>query len=41
MNLENEIDIYTLLSMKQITTQKLLYSTGNSTQCSVVTQMGR
>ena len=26
---------------KEITNKNLLYSTGNSTQCSVVTQMGR
>ena len=30
-------DIYTLLCIKQITNENLLYSTGNSTQCSVVT----
>ena len=31
------IDIYTLLCIKQITNENRLYSTGNSTQCSVVT----
>ena len=35
------INIYTLLCIKQITNENLLYSPGNSTQCSVVTQMGR
>ena len=30
-------DIYTILRIKQITNENLLYSTGNSTQCSVVT----
>ena len=30
---EIEIDIYTLLCLKQITSKKLLYSPGNSTQC--------
>ena len=34
-----EIHINTMY--KQITNENLLYSTGNSTQCSVVTQMGR
>ena len=29
--------IYTLLCIKQITNENLLYSTGNYTQCSVVT----
>ena len=37
MNWETGIDIYTLLCIKQITNQNLLYSTGNSTQCSMVT----
>ena len=37
MNLEIGIDIYTLLCIKLITDENLLYSTGNSTQCSVVT----
>ena len=35
------IDIYTLLCIKRITNKNRLYSTGNSTQCPVVTQMGR
>ena len=40
MNWEIGIDIYTLLILciKQITNENLLYSTGNSTQCSVVTE---
>ena len=33
------IDIYTLLYMKQITNKDLLYSTGNSTQYSVMAYM--
>ena len=37
MNWEIGIDIYTLLCIKQITNENLLYSTGNSTQCSLVT----
>ena len=37
MNWEIGMDIYTLLCIKQITNEKLLYSTGNSTQCPVVT----
>ena len=37
MNWKIGIDIYTLLCIKQITNENLLYSTGNSTQCSVVT----
>ena len=39
MNWEIWIDIYTLLisRMKQVTSENLLCSTGNSTQCSVVT----
>ena len=35
------IDIYTLLYIKQITNKNLLYSTGNSTQYSVMTYMGK
>ena len=37
------IDIYTLLILciKYITDENMLYSTENSTQCSVVTEMGR
>ena len=43
MNWEVGIDIYTLLTLciEQITKENLLDSTGNSTQCSVVTKMGR
>ena len=41
MNWEIGIDIYTLLCIKQITNENLLYSTGNSTQYSVVTYMGK
>ena len=37
MNWETGIDIYTLLCIKYITKENPLYSTGNSTQCSVVT----
>ena len=37
MNWETGIDIYKLLCIKEITNENLLYSTGNSTQCSVVT----
>ena len=38
MNLEIGIDTNTLLYTKQITNnENLLYSTGNSTQCSLVT----
>ena len=35
------IDMYTLLYIKQITNKDLLYSTGNSTQYSVMTYMGK
>ena len=38
---EFEIDTYTMLYLKQITNKDLLYSTGNSAQYSVVTQMGK
>ena len=38
---ETGIDIYKLIYIKQITNEGLLYSTGNSTQCSVVTYMRR
>ena len=38
VNWEIGIDIYTLLCIKHIIN---IYSTGNSTQCSVVTYMGR
>ena len=39
MNWEIGIDMYTLLTpcIKQTTNENLLYSTRNSTQCSVVT----
>ena len=37
MNWEIETDIYTLLCIKQVTNENLLYSTGNSTQYSVMT----
>ena len=40
-NWEIGIDIYTLLCMKQITNNYLLYSTGNFTQCSLVTYIER
>ena len=35
------IDIYTLLCIKQITSKNLLYSTGKSTQYSVMAYMGK
>ena len=43
MNWEIGIDIYKLLILciKQITNENMLYSTGNSTQCSVMTYVGR
>ena len=41
MNWEIGIDTYTLLYSKQITNKDLLYSTGNSTQYSVMTYMGK
>ena len=34
INWEIETDIYTLLCIKYIMNENLLYSTGNSTQCS-------
>ena len=37
MSWELGIGIYTLLCIKQIANENLLYSTGNSTQCSVTT----
>ena len=40
MNWEIGIDIYTIYK-KQITNKNLLYSTGNSTQYSVMTYMGK
>ena len=39
--LEIGIDIYTLLYIKLITNKDLLYSTGNSTQYSVMAYMGK
>ena len=43
MNWDIGIDIYTLLILciKQINNENLLYISGNSTQCPVVTLMGR
>ena len=41
INREIGIDIYTLLYIKQITNKDLLYSTGNSTQYSVMTYTGK
>ena len=38
---EFEIDIFTLLYLKQITNKDLLNSTGNSAQCSVKTYIGK
>ena len=35
------MDIYTLLYIKKITNKDLLYSTGNSTQYSVMVYMGK
>ena len=40
MNWEFGTDIYTLSYLKQITNRDLLYSTGNSAQYSVITEMG-
>ena len=34
------MDMYTLLCLKWITSQDLLYSTGNSAQCHVAAWMG-
>ena len=41
INWEIGIDIYTLLYIKLVTNKDLLYSTGNSTQYSVMTYMGK
>ena len=41
INWEIGTDIYTLLYIKQITNKDLLYSTGNSTQYSVMAYMGK
>ena len=35
------MDMYSLLYIKQITNKNLLYSTGNSTQYSVMTYRGK
>ena len=37
MNWEIRIDIYTLLCIKEKSNENLLYGTGKSTQCSVLT----
>ena len=37
MNWEIGIDAYTLLWIRQVTNENLMDSTGNSTQCSVLT----
>ena len=39
VNQEFRINIHTLLYIRQITNKNLLYSTGNSTQYSVITYM--
>ena len=41
INWEIRIHRYTLLYIKQVTNKDLLYSTGNSTQYSVITYMGK
>ena len=41
INWEIGIDIYTLLYIKQITNNDLLYSAGNSTQYSVMVYNGK
>ena len=41
INWEFEIDIHTILYIKQITNKDLLYSTGSSTQYSIMTYMGK
>ena len=41
INQEFEINIYTLVYTKQIINKDLLYSTGNSTQYTVITYMGK
>ena len=41
INLEIGIDIYTVLYIKYITNEDLLYSTENSTQNSVMTYVGK
>ena len=39
INQEIEVDVYILLYRKQIANKNLLYSTGNSTQYSIMTYM--
>ena len=41
INWEFGIDVYTLLYITHITNKDLLYSTGNSTEYSVMTYMGK
>ena len=41
INQEFGINIYALLYIKQIINKDLLYSTGNSTQYTVITYMGK
>ena len=41
MNWGNGINIHILLCIKQKTNENLLYSTGNTSYCSVVTEVGR
>ena len=41
INWKTGVDIYTLLYIKQITNKDLLYSTGNSTQHSVMAYTGK
>ena len=41
INWEIGTDIYTLLYIRQVVNKDLLYSTGNSTQYSIITYMGK
>ena len=41
INWETETDIYTRLYIKQMTSKDVPYNTGNSTQDSVMTYMGK
>ena len=41
INWKTGVDIYTLLYIEQITNKDLLYSTGNSTQYSVMAYVGK
>ena len=41
INWEIQIDIHTMLYIKQITNKDLLYSTGSSTQYSIMIYMGK